>query len=227
MEGIAIVIDLHTHTIFSDGVLNPAELIRRAEHAGYTAIALTDHADASNLEWVIRSQLALQRETSRFLKLHLLVGVELTHVPPPQVASLVRQARDLGAQLVVLHGETITEPVAGGTNLAGIEAGVDILAHPGLITESEVKLAAQRGVSLEISARPSHAMTNGLVAKLALAHSAPLVLDSDSHAPGDLLTKERRNRVAAGAGMTEVQIEQLNSHMLSLVQKISANISIA
>jgi histidinol phosphatase-like PHP family hydrolase len=221
------VIDLHTHTLFSDGVLIPAELIRRAEYAGYSALALTDHADASNLEWMISSQLALQRETARFFKLLLLIGVELTHVPPKQVASLVRRARDFGAQLVVLHGETIAEPVAEGTNLAGIEAGVDILAHPGLISESEVKLAAERGVSLEISARPSHAMTNGLVAKLALAHNAPLVLDSDSHAPGDLLTVERRGKVASGAGLTAAQIEKLNSHMLSLVQKISANISTA
>ena len=221
------MIDLHTHTLFSDGALVPAELIRRAENAGYTAIALTDHADASNLELVIKNQLTFQRETSRFLGLRLIVGIELTHVPPGQVSILVRKAKDLGAQLVVLHGETISEPVAQGTNLAGIEAGVDILAHPGLISEREARLAAKNGVSLEISARPSHAMANGLVAKLALACEAPLVLNSDSHAPGDLLTAEKRNRVASAAGLTDSEIDRMNSHMFSLVQKISLNFTVA
>lgn len=221
------MIDLHTHTLFSDGVLVPAELIRRAENAGYTAIALTDHADASNLELVIKNQLTFQRETSRFLRLRLIVGIELTHVPPGQVSILVRKAKDLGAQLIVLHGETISEPVVQGTNLAGIEAGVDILAHPGLISEREVKLAAKNGVSLEISARPSHAMANGLVAKLALAHEAPLVLNSDSHVPGDLFTAEKRNRVAAAAGLTDSEIDRMDSHMFSLVQKISTNSTVS
>ena len=47
------MIDLHTHTLFSDGGLVPSELVRRAEVIGYTAIALTDHADISTLDFII------------------------------------------------------------------------------------------------------------------------------------------------------------------------------
>jgi putative hydrolase len=220
------VIDLHTHTFFSDGALGPAELARRAEHAGYSVIALTDHADASNLEMILTAQLAFQRETARYLNLRVIIGIELTHVPPDQVSALVGRARTLGAQLVVLHGETISEPVARGTNLAGIEAGVDILAHPGLISEQEVRLAAKRGTSLEISTRPPHAFANGLVAALARKHKAALVLNSDSHAPGDLLTPERRRKVALGAGLTESEIDTIDRHMFSMVQTITLNTTV-
>ena len=214
------MIDLHTHTYLSDGELGPAELVRRAEHAGYRAIALTDHADASNLDAIISALVQFTRETQPFLKIRVIPGVELTHVPPGQVAGLVRRARQLGARIVVLHGETICEPVALGTNRAGIEAGVDILAHPGLISEEEVRLAASNGVHLEVSARPSHGLGNGRVVSLAREAGALLVLDSDAHAPGDILTPNARERVAFGSGLTADEVERINKTMISLVEKL-------
>ena len=36
-------IDLHTHTLRSDGVLEPADLVRQAFHAGVRLLAITDH----------------------------------------------------------------------------------------------------------------------------------------------------------------------------------------
>ena len=41
--------DLHTHTFYSDGSLSPAELVKRAEEAGISAIALTDHNSVAGL----------------------------------------------------------------------------------------------------------------------------------------------------------------------------------
>jgi len=37
------MIDLHTHSTYSDGSLTPAEVVERARQAGVTALALTDH----------------------------------------------------------------------------------------------------------------------------------------------------------------------------------------
>lgn len=37
------MVDLHTHSTASDGSLSPTELVRQADAAGLTAIALTDH----------------------------------------------------------------------------------------------------------------------------------------------------------------------------------------
>ncbi len=214
------MIDLHTHTFLSDGELGPAELVRRAEHAGYRAIGISDHADASNLDDIISALVRFTRETQPFAKIRIIPGVELTHVPPGQISGLVKRARQLGARLVILHGETICEPVALGTNRAGIEAGVDILAHPGLISEEEVRMAASNGVHLEVSARMSHGMGNGRVVSLSREVGAPLVLDSDAHAPQDLMSPDWRERVAFGSGLTADELDRINKTMISLVEKL-------
>jgi histidinol phosphatase-like PHP family hydrolase len=137
-------------------------------------------------------------------------------VPPVFIPSLVRRAREMGARLVVIHGETIVEPVAPGTNRAGIEAGADVIAHPGLIRPEEVKLAVSKGVFLEITARKGHSLTNGHVAKLATEAGARLILNSDSHAPGDFMTEVFARKVAQGAGLPSESLQQFlsNSRLL-------------
>ncbi len=54
-------IDLHTHSLISDGVLLPSELLRRAEALGHKALAITDHADASNLAHIIAYRSCFKR----------------------------------------------------------------------------------------------------------------------------------------------------------------------
>ena len=127
------MIDLHTHTFLSDGELGPAELVRRAEVIGFRAIALTDHVDNGTIETTVPVLVRAARELSEAAPIRVLAGCELTHCRPEHVDRLTRRARELGADIVVCHGETIVEPVIPGTNRAAIEAGVDILAHPGLI----------------------------------------------------------------------------------------------
>ena len=214
------MIDLHTHTYLSDGQLGPAELVRRAEHAGYRAIGITDHADASNLDDLVSALVQFVRETKPFMKIRIIPGVELTHVPPGQITGLVRRARQLGARLVLLHGESVCEPVALGTNRAGIEAGIDVLAHPGIISEEEVRLAAANGVYLEISARFNHGLGNVRVVSLAREAGAGLVINSDAHAPADILTPNWREKVAFGSGLTADEMERINKAMISLVEKL-------
>lgn len=213
------MIDLHTHTFFSDGELGPAELVRRASVAGYRAMAITDHADQSNIQWLLSKLVGVVDEIGAANNMQVLAGVELTHVPPSLLAGAVKIARDNGAELIVVHGETIVEPVMEGTNRAAIEAGVDILSHPGLITPQDVQLAAEKGVCLEITTRKGHSLTNGHVARLALQYGAKLVIDNDAHAPGDLMSPEMSRLVALGAGMTEEQILQARSNSAALVKK--------
>jgi len=195
------VIDLHTHSIFSDGVLVPSELVRRAEVHGVEAIAITDHADASNLDFIIPRIVAVAEALNDVKHIRVIPGIELTHIPPSHIPSLADQARSLGAKVVVLHGETIVEPVKLGTNRAGLRADIDILAHPGLITDEEAAMAAENGVFLEITARKGHSLTNGHVAKLAKKHGAGLVLNSDAHEPSDLITPKQAEQIALGAGL--------------------------
>ena len=218
------MIDLHTHTLYSDGVLIPSELVRRLEAIDYDAVALTDHADTSNLDFIVPRIVQVAEDLNGAQKVKVVPGIELTHVPPSLIGPLVKRARELGARLVVIHGETIVEPVAPGTNRAGLEGGADIIAHPGLITEDEVALAAERGVYLEITSRTGHSLTNGHVARLASKAGAKLVLNSDAHAPGDFMTHAFARKVTQGAGIPSDGLNLLLSNARELLEKIGCSL---
>ncbi|MCA1742681.1 MAG: histidinol phosphate phosphatase domain-containing protein [Desulfonatronovibrio sp.] len=216
------MIDLHMHTVYSDGELIPAELARRAKARGYKAMAFTDHGDHSNVEHILESLLKMVDDYSLYTEIELLAGLELTHVPPALIPEMTSKARELGAQIVLVHGETIVEPVAPGTNHAAIMAGVDILAHPGLITPQDAALAAEKGVYLEITTRKGHSLTNGHVLKMARKHEAKLVINNDTHAPGDLIDKDMRMKVAFGAGMSEEEYLEAEQNSLNILARIQA-----
>jgi histidinol phosphatase-like PHP family hydrolase len=215
------MIDLHTHSIFSDGELIPSELVRRAVVVGYRAIAITDHGDFSNIDLIVPRILKVAAGLYEHYAIEVLAGIELTHMPPALIAAATVEARRLGAQLVVCHGETLSEPVAPGTNRAAILAGVDILAHPGLITAEEAALAKERGVLLEITTRRGHSLSNGHVAKVAVAAGAGLVIDTDSHSPGDLTPWDRAERIARGAGLSADQIRAARGNSERMVERIT------
>ena len=200
--------DFHTHTFLSDGVLSPIELIRRALFNGYTAIGVTDHVGVGNLEYVVKTLVKDCAQATARWDILAVPGVEITHVPKEDIDLVARAAKELGAKLVNVHGETITEPVEEGTNEAALRSGsVDVLAHPGLITEDDARIASENGVFLEVSARRGHSLTNGHVVKAARRAGASMILDSDAHEPGDLLTKSLSRRVALGAGLSGEEVE--------------------
>jgi len=200
-------IDLHTHSLLSDGALLPSELLRRCAVRGFEAVAITDHADASNLPGIIEALQRVVTEQRDDFGVTLLVGVELTHVGPGSIDGLASRAKALGAEVVVVHGETIVEPVAPGTNRAAVECdAVDVLAHPGFLTLEEARIAAARGRYVEITTRKGHALTNGHVARTCLAAGAPMAVNTDSHDPDDLVDLAFAQRVAAGAGLSEAQV---------------------
>ena len=214
------MIDLHMHTFFSDGELVPTELIRRSAVAGYKAIAITDHADQSNTAWLLSNIVGVVDEIGKAYNIDVISGVELTHVPPQSIADVTRLAKDKGAELVVVHGESIVDMVMPGTNLAAIKAGVDILAHPGLMTAEEAELAAANGVYLEITTRKGNSLTNGHVARMAEKYGAKLVINNDAHSPSDILSPELIHKIALGCGMSEKQYQQAQQNSADIVAKI-------
>ncbi len=215
------MIDLHMHTFFSDGALIPSELMQRARSAGYKTMAITDHADSSNIESLMRKMSVFLKDISGHTDIKILSGVELTHVIPSLISSCTKLSRDHGAQIVLCHGETVVEPVIPGTNRAAIEAGVDILAHPGLIAEQDVILAAEKGVCLELTTRRGHCLTNGHVARLAKKYGAKLVLNTDTHAPNDLMNESLRESVILGAGLCPADMDQIINNSEQLVARLT------
>ena len=148
-----------------------------------------------------------------------LPGIELTHGHPEDIAELARQARSLGARIIVVHGETIVEPVMPGTNRKALESDIDILAHPGLISDADVELASRKGICLEISARKGHCLTNGHVARAALKCGARLIVNTDTHAPEDLISLEKAKMTAQGAGLSEDDFSRMLDTSRELVKK--------
>lgn len=216
------MIDLHTHSIFSDGELIPSELIRRAKFAGYRAIAVTDHGDQSNVDFVIPRIVKVCRKLSEAYDIKVVPGIELTHIPPIYITEMAQEVRGLGAKIVLVHGETIVEPVAPGTNLAALLSDIDILAHPGLITEEEASLACAKGIFLEITTRRGHSLTNGHVVKTARQCGTKLVLNTDTHSPDDIVSKDQAQNIARGAGMTEDEVAAMFKNSAYLAEKVWA-----
>jgi len=218
-----MVYDFHTHTLLSDGELSPIELIRRAIVNNYRAIALTDHAAISELPRIIQETAEACALARSHWDILAIPGIELTHVPVGAIAEAAKKAKELGAWIVVVHGETIVESVEKGTNLAALHSPhVDILAHPGLLSLTEAQLAAANGIFLEISARKGHCLTNGHVASLAQQAGAKLLLNSDAHNEHDLLTTSLANAIAHGAGLDDTACRQvLSLNPRALIKKLT------
>ena len=199
--------DLHTHSIYSDGELIPAELVRRAQVLGHEVIAITDHVDMSNVEWVVTNVVKACELSEDYCK--VIPGVEITHVPPRKIAEVAKKARQYGAKWIVVHGETVTEPVAPGTNRASVEnPDIDVLAHPGFITLEEAQLAKDNGVALEITGRTAHNITNDHVYHMAHEAGAMMVVDTETNQPENLMNDVAAKVVALGAGLTEKEADK-------------------
>jgi putative hydrolase len=203
-----MIFDFHTHTFLSDGENLPIELIRFALEAGYGCIALTDHASVSNIDMVIENIIKDCRLAEKYWDIRAIPGVELTHVPAGSLDELARYARDKGAKIVNVHGESIAETVEPGTNLAAVNSKyVDMLAHPGLLTLQEAGLAKENGIYIEITKRSGHSLANGRVADVGKKAGVNFLINSDAHSHQDLYRAGVQKKIGLGAGFTEEETD--------------------
>ena len=201
--------NLHAHTFLSDGDLLPSEVAVRYQDKGYLVIAITDHVDYSNIEQITKAIVEFCRRWPKNSKIKVLPGVELTHLPPEQFKPLAALARKEGIEIIIAHGETPVEPVAKNTNHRAIMADIDILAHPGLISDEDTRLAKKHGVFLEITSRQGHSQTNAHVVKQARKFGAKLILNNDSHAPEDIIAPAELIKIGLDSGLTSVEIDKI------------------
>ncbi|NHJ39202.1 MAG: histidinol phosphate phosphatase domain-containing protein [Asgard group archaeon] len=214
--------DFHTHSFLSDGVLLPMEQLRRAHVNNYVAYAITDHVSSSNMDIIQK----IKKDCFLAIKhwgIAAIPGVELTHIPVDAIEDITQIALDNGALLVVVHGETIVEPVELGTNIKAAKCKkVDILAHPGLITENEAILCKKNDIFVELTANKNHALTNGHIVKIGRKHDVKFILNTDSHIPQDMLSVEQSRAILYGSGLNEEEVERvLQENTKLLLKKIS------
>lgn len=218
------MIDLHTHTLFSDGELLPSELVWRAKVKGYQVIALTDHADFSNFDLIIPRIIKIGHILTREYKILVIPGIELTYVPPNLIPQAIKKVKsykkDGGIKIILVHGETTSEPVPQGTNRAAILAKVDILAHPGLLSEEDCQLAKRNNLCLELTSRKNHCVTNSYLAKLAKKNGAKLILNTDTHKPEDLISDTEAKNLLKNIGLNEKDFLEIQNNARELIKKL-------
>ncbi len=201
--------NLHAHTFISDGALLPSEVAVRYLEKGYKLIAITDHADYSNIKQAAKQIVEFCHRWPKNSAIRVLPGIELTHLPPEQFKPLAILARKEGIKIIIAHGETPVEPVTKDTNHLALLADIDILAHPGLISDEDTKLASSRGIFLEITSRRGHSQANAHVIKQARKFNAKLILNNDSHAPEDIIGPDELIKVGLDCGLTQAEIDKI------------------
>ena len=214
--------DFHTHTVFSDGELIPSELIRRAKILNHRAIAITDHGDASNYKDLIEKITLAREELKNYWDIRLIVGIELTHLPPKSIPKMAKKCKDIGAEIVVVHGETIVEPVEEKTNYySSISEDVDIIAHPGLIDKESAENIKENNIFLEITSRKGHSLTNGHVLNIGREYNIPTLINTDTHSPSDLIDISFAKKVGMGCGMSEKELKNtLSTYPKELLNRL-------
>ncbi len=214
--------NLHAHTFLSDGDLLPSEVAVRYQDKGYCVIAITDHADYSNIKPIAKAIVEFCKRWPKNSSIKVLPGVELTHLPPEQFKPLAALARKEGIKIIIAHGETCVEPVAKNTNHLALLADIDILAHPGLISDADTKLAKDHNIFLEITSRKGHKQTNAHVIKQARKFGAKLILNNDSHTPEDIISPAELIQVGLDFGLTQIEINKIYTDVKNFLTKKEA-----
>ena len=191
------MIDFHIQIQDRDGGLDVSSALRYASLAGIRFAGLVVPSDGDFSFALAAAERA--RRLGLYANVEVAVGVELRHIPPALMGCAVQEARRAGIPFVMAYGESIMDQVEEGTNFAAIEAGVDILSHPGLLDEKAAALAAEKGVALEITSNPVHALTNARVAAIGLHTGCLLVRGSGASSANELTTRSFWPFVIQGA----------------------------
>ena len=124
--GTGPMINLHTHTVYSDGSFTPEEVVERAYQGGLTHIAITDHFEtvkvpaplkAENFERYMSNLDALKEAYKG--KIQVLAGVEID--TNPLRCDLAALPVDLINRLDVVLFEYASDSMNGGCQLEGLE----------------------------------------------------------------------------------------------------------
>ena len=142
------MIDAHVHIAPGGGGsgLLPAEALRLAALRGFRAVGLIVRSDGG-FDVSLRLLSERVQGLSLFVNVEAFVGVELVHVPPALLPDAVTEARQAGAELVLVHGESLADAVAEGTNLAAVEAGKHVFVEKPVtlcIEDLEKLIAAEK-----------------------------------------------------------------------------------
>lgn len=223
--------ELHSHTNFSDGKASLEEMIHKARELN-SAIAITDHfigdefginrlyPNISSLEnFLNRRKKFLESEIYKQFKDDVIFGIEITRVKPKKIYEIAKKAKEMNF-IVLVHGETISDEVPAGTNKSALECEyVDILAHPGHLSEDDALKAKQNKIFVEITARKIHGLENFEIAKICKKFNVEMVINADAHSVNELIDDEKTKIVGFEAGLNEYEINHANENAYKIFKK--------
>ncbi|MBE6598640.1 MAG: PHP domain-containing protein [Ruminococcaceae bacterium] len=109
------IIDLHTHSLCSDGSLTPGELIRHAKEQGLSAIALSDHDNVDGIREAMAVGEEIGIEVVPAIELSAISDTE-THIlgyfidpDSPELMSAMKYIRDVRVQRTAETCEKLAE----------------------------------------------------------------------------------------------------------------------
>lgn len=133
---MALMIDLHTHSTVSDGLLSPSELVAHAATQGVRVLALTDHDDVGGL--------ALAQQVAKQYGIQFVNGVEISVTWKKRTLHIVGLKIDpenvaLKTELTEVRQQRLerAQAMAAGLEKAGIHdsfAGASLLAGQSILT---------------------------------------------------------------------------------------------
>lgn len=217
--------DLHAHTDWSDGGASVIDMALAAQARGYEYLAITDHSPRITVvNGLGPERLAAQRrlidEANHELNgVTILQGVE---VDINEDGSLDLPDETLAALDIVIaspHVKLRMEPEAMTERMlrAVDNPHVDLIGHPTgrrpgsragaqYDFEAVFSRAAERGVVLEIDCDPARMDLSPELARLAASVGCQFSLDSDAHAPDQLLYVDLGIWTARRAGVGQDRI---------------------
>ncbi|MBJ7597927.1 PHP domain-containing protein [Candidatus Nephthysia bennettiae] len=212
--------DLHCHTDWSDGGASVLEMARAAQARGYRYLAITDHSPRITVvnglgpERLAAQRRLIDQANAELDALTLLQGVE---VDINEDGSLDEPDEALAALDVVIASPHVKlrmeAPAMTERMLRAVEhPHVDVIGHPtgrrpgsregaSYDFERVFKSAAEHGVVMEIDCDPARMDLSPELARLAASLGCRISLDSDAHAPDQLLYVDLALWMAQRAGI--------------------------
>lgn len=205
--------DLHTHTIWSDGVSTPDEMVERAIAGGLKTIAITDHSYSirKKFDQYVAAIEAVKEKYKRDIR--VLVGSEVDIKKDGSLGLEPGQLRQLDFVVGSIHHnhkENVEERL-----IAAAKSGhIDIIGHPtgryaGSREIPEIDwdrvfgVCAKHKVALEINPNVDRLDLPADLVKMAKARGCKFAINTDAHSASHLGFVFLGLKIAKRAGLTK------------------------
>ncbi|WP_022850059.1 PHP domain-containing protein [Limisalsivibrio acetivorans] len=204
------MIDLHCHSVYSDGTYTPTQLIEHAERIGLKVLALTDHDTVSGLPQFFAAKTGIERVAGTELSIDYnkgtfhLVGLFLNHTDEKLLKtldSLLEERRRRNEIMIRLTGELVGRELSM-EELSGDSRGelgrphiAKFLIREGIVKDTDEAFDKYLGKGKplyrdkrRLSFDEGAELIHGAGGVAVLAHPLSLKLDRDEYEPfiGDL-----------------------------------------